>query len=88
MRYRIIQAPDGHYLVVSASLTVVPIDETYATREVAQGEAAWFNRCSQSFVDPPMLRCEDCAMYASCPADQAEREHRGCNLPAAEKAPA
>ena len=39
MRYRIAKAPDGHYVVLPAPLSVVPISETYATREAAQSEA-------------------------------------------------
>lgn len=48
MRYRIAQTPDGRYVVLPAPLCVVPIRETYPSREVAQGEADWMNRLSMA----------------------------------------
>ena len=44
LRYRIIRNPKGHYVVLAASLLVVPIAETYATRAEAQDTADWLNR--------------------------------------------
>ena len=46
MRYRIAQNPAGRYIVLPAALSVVPIDETYATREEAKEEADWLNTVS------------------------------------------
>ena len=54
MRYRIAKAPDGHYLVVSAGLAVVPISETYATREAAQSEADHANALCEANQEVPV----------------------------------
>jgi len=51
MRYRIAQHA-GRYIVlpvsVVATLSVASVDETYATRAVAQAEADWMNTASLS----------------------------------------
>ena len=42
-RYRVIRQASGRYLVLPALLSLVPIEETYATRSAAQQTADWLN---------------------------------------------
>ena len=44
LRYRIARGADGHYLVLPALISLLPISETYATRADAQETANWLNR--------------------------------------------
>ena len=44
LRYRIAPNPTGRYVVLAASTSYVPIDETYATRAEAKDTADWLNR--------------------------------------------
>jgi hypothetical protein len=49
MRYRIAQNPAGRYIVLPAPLSVVPIDQTYATQAEAQAEADWLNSIARKW---------------------------------------
>lgn len=44
LRYRIARNPNGRHFVLPALASVVPFDETFATRAAAQDTADWLNR--------------------------------------------
>ena len=41
--YRIVRHPKGHYIVLPALNWIAPVEDTYATRSVAQQAADRFN---------------------------------------------
>ena len=47
LRYRIIRNETGEFFVISALAWLVPIEETYATRAIAQETADWLNRLAR-----------------------------------------
>lgn len=51
LRYRIARNVSGRHVVFAVSISVVPINETYATRAQAQGTADWLNSLSDK--EPP-----------------------------------
>ena len=51
LRYRIIRDEAGEHFVISALAWLVPIEETYATRAIAQEAADWFNHLARDEVE-------------------------------------
>ena len=51
LRYRIVRDETGEHFVISALAWLVPIEETYATRAIAQEAADWFNHLAGDDVE-------------------------------------
>ena len=51
LRYRIIRDATGKHFVISALAWLVPIEETYASRAIAQETADWLNRLARDEAD-------------------------------------
>jgi hypothetical protein len=49
IRYRIDKDPGGRQIVLPAWLGIVPMEETYASRQAAQETADWLNCLADGF---------------------------------------
>jgi len=47
LRYRIIRRENGQHVVLPVALSVTSVEQTYASRSIAQETADWLNRLQE-----------------------------------------